>query len=175
MEAAWPGLAVEESNLTVQIAAFGERWIETLPRRGYRFVGPTVAKTEDGGVMNGRYRRSLNAVKSRRRDPLAFGHRKPNPNVGSCRSCRVNWFGLVVTSKICAMRSEPTTVVSLRLSARSRVPWANISAKLYSYISDTPSRTKTMPNWPCARDLSCAQRSLPSKSTPKCHCAAGSE
>src|SRR5215813_2075052 len=49
IEAAWSGLAVEESNLTVQIAALrralgeepgGERWIETLPRRGYRFVGP---------------------------------------------------------------------------------------------------------------------------------------
>ena len=52
MEAAWPGLAVEESNLTVQIAALrralqqapgGERWIETLPRRGYRYVGPPAA------------------------------------------------------------------------------------------------------------------------------------
>ena len=49
IQAAWPGLAVEESNLTVQIAALrralakepgGERWVETLPRRGYRFVGP---------------------------------------------------------------------------------------------------------------------------------------
>src|SRR5262245_42330325 len=49
INAAWPGLAVEESNLSVQIAALrrvlgeepgGERWIETLPRRGYRFVGP---------------------------------------------------------------------------------------------------------------------------------------
>jgi adenylate cyclase len=48
MEAAWPGLAVEESNLTVQIAALrrvlreepgGERWLKTLPRRGYCFVG----------------------------------------------------------------------------------------------------------------------------------------
>jgi TolB-like protein len=47
--AAWDGLAVEESNLTVQIASLrkvlgvepgGERWIETMPRRGYRFVGP---------------------------------------------------------------------------------------------------------------------------------------
>ena len=46
-EAAWAGLTVEESNLTVQIAALrrvfgeepgGENWIETLPRRGYRFV-----------------------------------------------------------------------------------------------------------------------------------------
>ncbi len=45
----WQGLAVEESNLTVQIAALrrvlagtpgGEGWIETLPRRGYRYVGP---------------------------------------------------------------------------------------------------------------------------------------
>jgi len=52
IEAAWPGLAIEESNLTVQIAALrrvfsaepeGERWIETLPRRGYRFVGPLRA------------------------------------------------------------------------------------------------------------------------------------
>ena len=51
IEAAWPGLAVEESNLTVQIAALrrvfgeeagGEGWIETLPRRGYRYVGPAT-------------------------------------------------------------------------------------------------------------------------------------
>jgi TolB-like protein/DNA-binding winged helix-turn-helix (wHTH) protein len=49
IEAAWAGLAVEENNLVVQIAALrrvfgeatgGEGWIETLPRRGYRFVGP---------------------------------------------------------------------------------------------------------------------------------------
>jgi DNA-binding winged helix-turn-helix (wHTH) protein len=44
IEAVWAGLAVEESNLPVQIGALrrvlreepgGERWIETLPRRGY--------------------------------------------------------------------------------------------------------------------------------------------
>src|SRR3954462_11520556 len=51
IEAAWPGLTVEDSNLTVQIAALrraleqdgGGGWIETLPRRGYRYVGPSVA------------------------------------------------------------------------------------------------------------------------------------
>lgn len=51
IEAAWPGLAIEDSNLTVQIAALrrlfeeaagGACWIETLPRRGYRYVGPEV-------------------------------------------------------------------------------------------------------------------------------------
>jgi TolB-like protein len=55
IDAAWPGLAVEDSNLTVQIAALrralgeapgGESWIVTLPRRGYRFVGPVVTKSE---------------------------------------------------------------------------------------------------------------------------------
>ena len=49
--AAWPDLAIEENNLTVQIAALrrvlqeaagGAAWIETLPRRGYRYVGPAV-------------------------------------------------------------------------------------------------------------------------------------
>jgi len=52
IKAAWPGLAIEDSNLTVQIAALrrvfeegagAANWIETLPRRGYRYVGPVVA------------------------------------------------------------------------------------------------------------------------------------
>jgi non-specific serine/threonine protein kinase len=51
MDAAWPGLVVEDANLSVQISAIrrvlarvpgGEGWIETLARRGYRFVGPVV-------------------------------------------------------------------------------------------------------------------------------------
>ncbi|GIQ77261.1 winged helix-turn-helix domain-containing tetratricopeptide repeat protein [Bradyrhizobium sp. RD5-C2] len=55
IEAAWVGLRVEEGNLPVQIAALrrvfanepdGERWIETLPRRGYRFVGPVSLTTQ---------------------------------------------------------------------------------------------------------------------------------
>ena len=51
IEAAWSGLAVEESNLSVQIAALrralsaeagAQLWIETLARRGYRYTGPAV-------------------------------------------------------------------------------------------------------------------------------------
>ena len=51
IEAAWPGLVVEDSNLTVQIAALrralqegggASDWIATLPRRGYRYAGPAV-------------------------------------------------------------------------------------------------------------------------------------
>ena len=51
MDAAWPDTAVEESNLSVQIAALrkilgpapdGGAWIATVPRGGYRFI-------EEGG------------------------------------------------------------------------------------------------------------------------------
>jgi DNA-binding winged helix-turn-helix (wHTH) protein/tetratricopeptide (TPR) repeat protein len=65
MEAAWSGLAVEDSNLTVQIAALrrvlgeagGANWIETMPRRGYRFVGPAVRSgdTKDPAASAGPY------------------------------------------------------------------------------------------------------------------------
>jgi class 3 adenylate cyclase/predicted ATPase len=59
IEAAWPNLAVEESNLTVQIAALrrilseapgGEHWIQTLHRRGYRYVGPIVTEIQRGCI-----------------------------------------------------------------------------------------------------------------------------
>ncbi|HEV2509778.1 winged helix-turn-helix domain-containing tetratricopeptide repeat protein [Bosea sp. (in: a-proteobacteria)] len=48
LDAGWPGLAVEEGNLTVQIAQLrkllgasseGGEWIATIPRVGYRFTG----------------------------------------------------------------------------------------------------------------------------------------
>lgn len=50
MDAAWPAMAVEEGNLTVQIAqlrkllgpaADGGEWITTVPRVGYSFTGVT--------------------------------------------------------------------------------------------------------------------------------------
>ncbi len=49
MARVWKGLAVEEGNLAAQVAALrralaavpsGDEWIETLPRRGYRWRGP---------------------------------------------------------------------------------------------------------------------------------------
>ena len=60
INAAWPGLAIEESNLSVQIAALrrvlgeepgGDGWIETLPRRGYRFVGPVAHDDQPDALM----------------------------------------------------------------------------------------------------------------------------
>jgi TolB-like protein len=60
IEGVWPGVTVEESNLTAQIAALrrvfaegaedGARWIETLSRRGYRYIGPPVSIEDDGAA-----------------------------------------------------------------------------------------------------------------------------
>jgi TolB-like protein/Tfp pilus assembly protein PilF len=59
IEAGWAGLAVGDGNLTAQIAAVrrvlgqepgGETWIETLPRRGYRYVGPVGTAEDESSV-----------------------------------------------------------------------------------------------------------------------------
>jgi TolB-like protein len=61
IDAAWPNHFVEDSNLTVQIAALrrvfqetsgGADWIETLPRRGYRYVGPPLATHDPSEAAN---------------------------------------------------------------------------------------------------------------------------
>lgn len=62
MARVWPGVIVEEGNITVQIAALrkelgtrpgGEEWIVTVPRIGYRLVRGTPAQADssapDGG------------------------------------------------------------------------------------------------------------------------------
>jgi adenylate cyclase len=62
LSAAWPNQTVDESNLTVQVAALrrvlsategGDRWIETMPRRGYRFVGPVTIEARTDATTSG--------------------------------------------------------------------------------------------------------------------------
>lgn len=60
MERGWPDAAVEESNLTVQIAALrkalgrapdGREWIATIPRTGYRFAMASAGAGEVPAVV----------------------------------------------------------------------------------------------------------------------------
>lgn len=71
MDAAWPGTAVEESNLSVQIAALrrllggargGSDWITTVPRVGYRFAGTVVSAGGQNGSIDVGTSRPLIAV-----------------------------------------------------------------------------------------------------------------
>src|SRR5947209_83131 len=55
LRALWPDTFVEEANLTVNIAALrralgsqpdGQPWIETIPKRGYRFLAGVVCPAD---------------------------------------------------------------------------------------------------------------------------------
>jgi predicted ATPase/DNA-binding winged helix-turn-helix (wHTH) protein len=68
MDTAWPGVVVEESNLAVQILSIrrvfattpgGAHWVETLARRGYRFVGPLLDLADDRQGTRGSKRSNL--------------------------------------------------------------------------------------------------------------------
>jgi eukaryotic-like serine/threonine-protein kinase len=57
MQQVWPDSFVEEANLTVNISALrkvlgetpgGQQYIETVPKRGYRFVAPVTERRDDG-------------------------------------------------------------------------------------------------------------------------------
>ncbi len=57
MQRIWPDVFVQEDNITYNISmlrralddgANGERYIETVPRRGYRFIAPVRIGTEEG-------------------------------------------------------------------------------------------------------------------------------
>lgn len=69
LDAAWPGVVVEEHNLAVQIGAIrrvlaqagGEHRIETLARRGYRFVGPVKELTDEWPAESNSQRSNLPA------------------------------------------------------------------------------------------------------------------
>jgi len=60
MQKAWPDTFVEEANLTINISALrkllgdtpeGQQYIETVPKRGYRFLAP-VTRVRDEGEAN---------------------------------------------------------------------------------------------------------------------------
>jgi len=71
MDAAWPDIAVEESNLSVQIAALrkllgaapdASEWISTVPRVGYRFAGPVAAPRDPPSIESAPQARPAIAV-----------------------------------------------------------------------------------------------------------------
>jgi eukaryotic-like serine/threonine-protein kinase len=61
MQQVWPDSFVEEANLTVNISALrkvlgetpgGQQYIETVPKRGYRFVVPVTEERNDGQLTS---------------------------------------------------------------------------------------------------------------------------
>jgi len=137
IEAAWSGQAIEESNLPVQIAAVrrvlgeeldGERWIETLPRRGYRYVGPAVSidgKDDASPRSSGRHGFEQAAIAvlpftnlSGHPDQQYFGDAIANDIITALT--RFRWFSVVARNSSFAFRDSSIDVreIAKRLGVR---------------------------------------------------------
>jgi TolB-like protein len=136
MEAAWPGAAVEESNLSVQIAALrkqlgpspdGGDWIATVPRVGYRFVGavhPCDAVPERAAehIAEGLERPSIAVLPftnlSGDADQQYFGDAVANDIITALT--RFRWFSVVARNSSFAFRDSSVDVreIARRLGAR---------------------------------------------------------
>lgn len=121
MDAAWPGLAVEESNLSVQIAALrkllgptptGGDWIRTIPRVGYRLVssGHEEPRTILHGVRTDRIARPsiamlpvTNYSGDREQDYIAAGITEDIITA----LARFRWFSVVAVKSGFAQRLNP--------------------------------------------------------------------
>jgi len=75
LDAAWPGVVVEENNLPVQIGqlrkVLGASSIATIPGRGYRFTAPVVDEGEPTNAATMRAAGSSSAASGRARGNLA--------------------------------------------------------------------------------------------------------
>jgi TolB-like protein/Flp pilus assembly protein TadD len=136
MEAAWPGVAVEESNLSVQIAALrkqlgpspdGGDWIATVPRVGYRFVGPMHAANATphlpAETLPETFQRPSIAVLpftnlSGSSDQQYFGDAIANDIITALT--RFRWFSVVARNSSFAFRDSNIDVreIATRLGAR---------------------------------------------------------
>src|SRR6476646_6120704 len=60
MQQVWPDSFVEENNLAQNVSilrkALGEQYIQTVPRRGYRFVAPVTVRQDETLVVHERIR-----------------------------------------------------------------------------------------------------------------------
>src|SRR5580698_4503518 len=179
ISAAWPRRLVEESNLTKQIAALrrvlseapgGDRWIETMPRRGYRFVAPVVADA-DADVDEG--------VSAARRSPNPHPYYMATANAGRSPPCHVScWaFRDAVTAllwTICARLSARSTV-ALRMQRIATTGSLSVVLPMpRSSCSAIPRRTSTRRSTRSARGSNCARRSRAWKLAPVQRCGAAS-
>ena len=122
MDAAWPDTAVEESNLSVQIAALrkllgaaddGNEWIVTVPRVGYRFTGLVSNADGQNEIADSTFSRPLIAVL-----PFAIISEEPGKEYLAdgitddiiTALTRYRWFRVVVRGSAFAVRDRAIDV-----------------------------------------------------------------
>ena len=149
MDSAWPGTAVEESNLSVQIAALrkllgtahdGGEWITTVPRVGYRFAGAVSGAdtpTESAGASDVR---PLIAV-------LPFGIVSEEPGKEYLADgitddiitalARYRWFRVVVRGSAFALREKAVDQLGARYALHGNVRHSGERLRISAQLIDT--------------------------------------
>ena len=142
MRAAWSDAAVEESNLSVQIAALrkqlgpspdGGDWIATIPRVGYRFVGSVAAQPDtDGGPGPDRGRATpvdrrvafINLGGDREQEYLADGITEDIITALT----RFRWFFVIARNSSFAYKDKSLDGSRSRESSASVICWKEVCA-----------------------------------------------
>ncbi len=155
MDAAWPGSAVEESNLSVQIAALRKllgaahdvgEWIVTVPRVGYRFAGPVLRTDGQSDSADAAAARPLIAV-------LPFGIVSEEPAKDYIADgitddiitalARYRWFRVVVRGSAFALRDkvndagEAARLLGARYALHGSVRYSAQRLRISAQLIDT--------------------------------------
>jgi len=149
MDAAWPGTAVEESNLSVQIAALrkllgvahdGGEWIATIPRVGYRFAGTVSGADMPTKIADASDVRPLIAV-------LPFGIVSEEPGKEYLADgitddiitalARYRWFRVVVRGSAFALRDKAADQLGARYALHGNVRHSGERLRISAQLIDT--------------------------------------
>jgi TolB-like protein/DNA-binding winged helix-turn-helix (wHTH) protein len=131
LEAVWPGMVVEEGNLTVHVSALRRildenraegSCIQTLPGRGYRFIAPVTrvrrAAPSESSPSSGNGSGGLVVEKTKLEDPVPLG--QIGSTLGPMRRAEHRRRGRVVAAVIGALCLVSVVVVG---AARWHGPW----------------------------------------------------
>ncbi len=138
MKKVWPNTFVEEGNLTQNVSllrkalgesANGPQFIETVPRRGYRFVAP-VNKT------NGEQRRAPNETRNRRHCPAPLPDQFTT--IPERRKSKAEDSELAFTVGSCASRDCAGIAYLSSRNKAGAAPTAIQSIAVLPFVDDSP-------------------------------------
>jgi Tol biopolymer transport system component/DNA-binding winged helix-turn-helix (wHTH) protein len=120
MHALWPDTFVEEANLSFQISvlrkALGEdggRWVETVPKHGYRFAAEVRASATPGPLPAGPLGRAADEPSSDRQGRGKGRVWLASATIAAALSARVAFLTLVREPGTAAVRPSPALAVPL--------------------------------------------------------------
>ena len=140
LDAVWPDTSVEESNLSYYVFAIrkalgehadGDRYVETVPKQGYRFVAPVV-QVEAGGRQLPEVFAPTTDTASERRAATSVRPERRAPTLLTLQAARVWWPWLGLGAVL--------TLGAVWFFGRDRPPRASAPSTLVQYLEPVTGR-----------------------------------